>query len=56
MKQSPNDKEMDELVQMGKILEEKAKKFSNLADIFVKKYKKRLRDRRKAGAKKQEIK
>ncbi len=44
MKQLPNDKEVDELVEMGRLLEQKAKKFSNLADRFVKKYKKRLRD------------
>jgi hypothetical protein len=56
MKQLPNDKQLDELVEMGRLLEEKAKKFSNLADRFVKKYKKRLRDRTKAGGKKQEIK
>lgn len=38
MKKLPNDQELDELVEMGRLLEEKARKFSILAEAFAQKY------------------
>lgn len=48
MKPLPNDKQLDELVEMGKVLEEKVKKFGVLAEVFTKKYRKRLHNFKQA--------